>query len=123
MTLPPNPGRKACCLSALAGLLVLLHPPGVQAQDVPDLDGVWTFGSCNPDGSGFSIGCMVLEEDDARLTNRAKAYRDVIDEAAQPKYDCAPIVWGRCRPSCGCSPRRTFPTSWRPSTRSHRDSW
>lgn len=63
----------------------------VQAADAgkPDLSGVWMFGSCG--GEGFNIRCMVLEEDDVKLTNRAKAYRDVIDEAAQPKYDCAPM--------------------------------
>ncbi|MDT8405530.1 hypothetical protein [Sulfuriflexus sp.] len=57
-------------------------------DDIPALSGVWQWGSCY-DGSGF--GCMILEQDDARLTERAKAYRDAIDEAAQPKYDCAPI--------------------------------
>jgi hypothetical protein len=56
--------------------------------EIPKLSGVWQWGQC-VDGSG--IQCQILEEDDARLTNRAKAYRDAIDEAAQPKYDCAPI--------------------------------
>jgi len=41
------------------------------------------------DGPGFR--CMLLEEDDELLTERAKAYRDAIDEVAQPKYDCAPM--------------------------------
>lgn len=88
------PSITSCGLPRLAGLsslLLVLHSPGALAQNIPDIDGVWTFGSCNPDGSGFNIRCMVLEEDDARLTTRAKAYRDVIDEAAQPKYDCAPM--------------------------------
>jgi hypothetical protein len=83
--IPMNKSR----LAAMAGLLMLLPLESVSAQDIPDLDGVWSFGSCG--GAGFNIGCMVLEEDDARLTQRAKAYRDVIDEAAQPKYDCAPM--------------------------------
>ncbi|MGA0806538.1 MAG: hypothetical protein ACO3PV_08495, partial [Pseudohongiellaceae bacterium] len=91
MKLPPTNARKVCHLAALTAAILLAHPPGAAAQEVPALDGVWTFGSCNPDGSGFNIRCMVLEEEDARLTNRAKAYRDVIDEAAQPKYDCAPM--------------------------------
>jgi len=56
--------------------------------DIPDLSGVWQWGPC-VDGSRF--GCMTLEEDDALLTDRARAYRDAIDEVAQPKYDCAPI--------------------------------
>ncbi|HWK54505.1 MAG TPA: hypothetical protein VNR18_09050 [Hyphomicrobiales bacterium] len=55
---------------------------------VPDLSGVWQWGQC-VDGSGFN--CMLLEEDDSRLTGRALAYRDAIDEIAQPKYDCAPM--------------------------------
>jgi hypothetical protein len=57
-------------------------------SEVPDLNGVWQWGQCE-DGNGFD--CMLLEEDDELLTNRAKAYRDAIDEVAQPKYDCAPI--------------------------------
>lgn len=60
------------------------------ADDVPDLSGVWQFGTCG-DGGGFNLRCMILEEDDELLTDRAKAYRDAIDEAAQPKYDCAPM--------------------------------
>jgi hypothetical protein len=58
------------------------------ASDIPDLNGVWQWGQCI-EGDGFA--CMLLEEDDPRLTERAKAYRDAIDEVAQPKYDCAPI--------------------------------
>jgi hypothetical protein len=85
VSIKPGIGR----LAAIAGLLVLLRPAVGTAQEIPALDGVWSFGSCG--GEGFNIRCMVLEEDDARLTNRAKAYRDVIDEAAQPKYDCAPM--------------------------------
>lgn len=82
-------GRRACRLAAIAGALLVLRPLWASAQDIPALDGVWSFGSCG--GAGFNIGCMVLEEDDARLTSRARAYRDAIDEAAQPKYDCAPM--------------------------------
>lgn len=58
------------------------------ASDIPDISGVWQWGRC-VDGTGS--GCMLLEEDDALLTERAKAYRDAIDEVAQPKYDCAPM--------------------------------
>ena len=61
------------------------------SDDIPDLDGVWNFGNCGGGGRGMNIGCMTLEEDDELLTNRAKAYRDVIDEIGQPKYDCAPM--------------------------------
>ena len=63
-------------------------PARAAASDIPDISGVWQWGRC-VDGSGFD--CMLLEEDDALLTNRAKGYRDAIDEVAQPKYDCAPI--------------------------------
>lgn len=58
------------------------------SSDIPNLNGVWQWGQCE-NGDGFA--CMLLEENDARLTERAKAYRDAIDEVAQPKYDCAPI--------------------------------
>jgi hypothetical protein len=54
--------------------------------EVPNFSGVWQWGRCVE-----GRNCMLLEEDDARLTTRAKAYRDAIDEAAQPKYDCAPM--------------------------------
>ncbi|MES2624696.1 MAG: hypothetical protein V4628_05430 [Pseudomonadota bacterium] len=57
-------------------------------SSIPDLNGVWQWGQCT-EGNGFD--CMLLEEDDELLTTRAKAYRDAIDEVAQPKYDCAPI--------------------------------
>ena len=61
-----------------------------QAQDagVPDFSGVWQWGACS-DGTVFD--CMLLDEDDELLTSRARAYRDAIDEVAQPKYDCAPM--------------------------------
>jgi len=58
------------------------------AEAIPDISGVWQFGRCI-DGSGMR--CLLLDEDDALLTERARAYRDAIDEAAQPKYDCAPM--------------------------------
>jgi len=73
-----------CAAMALGGSGAAL----AASNDIPALSGVWQWGSCY-DGSGFS--CMILEEDDELLTERAKAYRDAIEEAAQPKYDCAPI--------------------------------
>lgn len=84
-------------LALLPTAALLGGNPVFAADGVPDLSGVWQWGRCvRPDGTvaqGFGGGfnCMLLEEDDARLTNRAKAYRDAIDEAAQPKYDCAPM--------------------------------
>ena len=64
------------------------------SSDVPSMSGVWQWGQCL-DGPPFE--CMLLEEDDALLTGRARAYRDAIDEVAQPKYDCAqmpvPHIW------------------------------
>jgi hypothetical protein len=59
------------------------------SNDVPELSGVWQFGRCAGE-TGFGR-CLLLAEDDPRLTDRARAYRDAIDEAAQPKYDCAPM--------------------------------
>jgi hypothetical protein len=73
---------------ATAMALSLLATAAGAADEIPELSGIWQFGSC---GGGFNLSCMVLEEDAALLTNRAKAYRDAIDEAAQPKYDCAPM--------------------------------
>ena len=74
-------------LAAGCGLLTLQSQAAT--DDIPQLDGVWQFGSCGGD-IGFNIGCMVLPEESDLLTDRAIAYRDVIDEA-QPKYDCAPM--------------------------------
>ncbi len=70
--------------------LMTIGGAGALAADegVPDLNGFWQWGRCT-DGSG--IQCQVLEEDDYRLTDRARGYRDAIDEIAQPKYDCAPM--------------------------------
>src|SRR5690606_15736132 len=76
-------------LAAAVGMSWIASSAGA-ADDVPDLSGVWQFGTCG-DGGGFNLRCMILEEDDELLTDRAKAYRDAIDEAAQPKYDCAPM--------------------------------
>lgn len=73
-----------CAVLALGGTHYALSAPA----EIPNLNGVWQWGQCEG-ADGF--GCMLLEEDDARLTTRAKAYRDAIDEVAQPKYDCAPI--------------------------------
>lgn len=55
---------------------------------IPKLAGVWQFGQC---ADGSRMKCLILEEDDPLLTERAKAFRDAMDEAAQPKYDCAPM--------------------------------
>jgi hypothetical protein len=55
---------------------------------VPRLAGVWQFGQC---ADGSRMRCLILTEDDPLLTDRAKAFRDAMDEAAQPKYDCAPM--------------------------------
>jgi hypothetical protein len=74
----------SCALLFVGGA----QPGLAAAANIPNLSGVWQWGGCY-DGSGF--GCMTLEEDSPLLTERAKAYRDAIDEAAQPKYDCAPI--------------------------------
>jgi len=78
------------CLG-FAGSLALcaLAQPGFAASnDIPDLDGLWSFPSCE---DGRFSGCTTLREDDARLTERAKAYQATFDEIAQPKYDCAPM--------------------------------
>lgn len=58
------------------------------AGEIPALSGVWQWGRCI---DGSAPRCMLLEEDDELLTERARAYRDAIDEVAQPKYDCAPM--------------------------------
>ena len=58
------------------------------SAEIPEISGVWHWGRC-VDGAGSR--CMFLGEDHELLTERAKAYRDAIDEVAQPKYDCAPM--------------------------------
>lgn len=80
---------SAAAISAAVVGLSLSSAPAIAADEVPDLAGIWQFGSCR-DGV-FDLSCMILEEDDELLTSRARAYRDAIDEAAQPKYDCAPM--------------------------------
>jgi len=77
--------------STVAGCAVmLLGAAGIAcaADALPRLGGVWQFGQC-VDGSRMQ--CLIVTEDDGRLTERAKAFRDAMDEAAQPKYDCAPM--------------------------------
>jgi hypothetical protein len=77
-------------ISAVGTFAMLSLPnPGLAASDnVPDLGGLWSFPQC---ADGRFSGCTVLAEDDPRLTERALAYAAVFDEAAQPKYDCAPM--------------------------------
>lgn len=89
---------KHFALKTIGAAIALSAAPALfAAEDIPNISGVWQWGGCvGPDGNvgrGFGGGftCLLLEEDDARLTERAKAYRDAIEEAAQPKYDCAPI--------------------------------
>lgn len=75
----------------IAGIAAILSFTGqgqAASNDIPDLDGLWSFPQC---AEGRFSGCTVLREDDARLTERARAYQAVIDEMAQPKYDCAPM--------------------------------
>jgi hypothetical protein len=83
-----------CAALALTGTGTLFAADAA----IPQLDGVWQFGRCvQADGQlaqafgGPGGNCMLLAENDPRLTERAKAYRDAIEEAAQPKYDCAPM--------------------------------
>jgi len=87
-TLDIRSNAKLLTISSAALLLGLAQQSFAASNDTPNLNGVWQWGQCT-DGTGFN--CMLLEEDDHRLTNRAKAYRDAIDEVAQPKYDCAPM--------------------------------
>lgn len=63
----------------------------ISAGAVPAIAGLWQMPQCPGNGGGLNRACMEIAEDDARLTDRAKAYHDAIDEAAQPKYDCAPM--------------------------------
>ena len=74
----------------LGSMLALSVLPivSITAQEIPELSGVWQWGRCI---EGSSPRCMLLAENDPRLTGRARAYRDAIDEVAQPKYDCAPM--------------------------------
>jgi hypothetical protein len=76
-------------IAACTAMILGTAGPGRAAGDpIPRLSGVWQFGQC-VDGSRMQ--CMILTENDARLTGRARAFRDAMDEAAQPKYDCAPM--------------------------------
>ena len=72
----------------LAASLCVAGAASAQTGAIPDITGVWQWGEC-PGGDAFE--CKTLHEDDALLTGRARAYRDAIDEVAQPKYDCAPM--------------------------------
>jgi len=83
-----NELRKTILFACTALAVGVTLPSSAATAQVPDLNGVWKWGACE-DGTNF--GCMILEEDDELLTDRAKAYRDAIDETAQPKYDCAPM--------------------------------
>ncbi|MEY4641753.1 MAG: hypothetical protein RLZZ227_1747 [Pseudomonadota bacterium] len=95
----PTVFKPGSLLLALSSALLALGSGSTfaAAEEIPNISGVWQWGGCvGPDGTvgaGFGGGftCMLLEENDARLTERAKAYRDAFEEAAQPKYDCAPI--------------------------------
>jgi hypothetical protein len=89
--------KHAGALGAMlaAALLVSVDASAQSGADaIPRLSGVWRFGTC---ADGFPRDCLLLAEDDELLTDRAKGYRDAIDEVAQPKYDCAPMsiphVW------------------------------
>lgn len=77
-------------LIATCAAIILGAVGQVLAADagIPKLSGVWQFGLC-VDGSRMK--CLILEENDPLLTDRAKAFRDAMDEAAQPKYDCGPM--------------------------------
>jgi hypothetical protein len=55
---------------------------------IPDLQGKWGWGRCV---NGTGINCMIIEPDDPKLTDRARAFQKAMDEIATPKYDCAPM--------------------------------
>src|SRR5688500_10130644 len=66
----------------------------IAAEAIPEIAGLWQMPQCpstGAGGGGFNHSCMEVAEDDAKLTDRARAYHDAIDEFAQPKYDCAPM--------------------------------
>ena len=77
-------------LIATCSAMVLCTAGYVLAAEsgTPKLSGVWQFGQC---ADGSRMKCLILEEDDPILTERARAFRDAMDEAAQPKYDCGPM--------------------------------
>src|SRR5690606_33155652 len=76
---------KTILLLPCAALALMGAGSASAAEAIPNISGVWQWGRCVGE-TGFGR-CMLLEENDARLTERAKAYRDAIEEAAQPKYD------------------------------------
>jgi len=77
-------------MMVLVSVGLLTTAPSANAQsDIPDVSGLWAWGRCT-DGSGFT--CMLLEADDERLTERARAFQAAFDEIAAPKYDCAPMT-------------------------------
>lgn len=80
--------RLAFIATCAALLLDTTGPAQAAGAPAPRLAGVWQFGQC-VDGSRMQ--CLILTEDDPLLTTRAKAFRDAMDEAAQPKYDCGPM--------------------------------
>ena len=88
--------QKSKVAKVLPGILavafagVFLVRATTAAEAVPEIAGLWQFPLC-PGGGDFNRGCMEVAENDEKLTERAKAYRDAIDEFAQPKYDCAPM--------------------------------
>jgi hypothetical protein len=75
----------ATCTAMILGTAGQAQAAG---NEVPALSGVWQFGQCV---DGTRMQCLILTEDDSRLTERAKAFRDAMDEFAQPKYDCGPM--------------------------------
>ena len=75
-------------ITCAAVIMTLSGISQAASRDIPDLDGLWSFGQCP--GGGF-LSCMTLQENDPKLTDRALAYQAAIDEMAQPKYDCAPM--------------------------------
>jgi hypothetical protein len=80
--------RQALFATCTAMALCATGPALAAQASVPKLSGVWQFGQC---ADGSRMRCLILEEDDPILTDRAKAFRDAMDEAAQPKYDCGPM--------------------------------
>lgn len=80
--------RAALQIIGTACLLPLAGHAQAASNDIPDIDGLWSFGQC---AEGRFSGCMTLQENDPKLTDRALAYQAAFDEIAQPKYDCAPM--------------------------------
>jgi hypothetical protein len=80
------------CVILLVPVVVLVAGPWVFSQSpaggIPNLSGVWGWGRCL---EGPGISCMIIEPDDPKLTDRARAFQKAFDEIAAPKYDCAPM--------------------------------